>query len=165
MQYGKVSDDADTKWTNLWLRIRPVIEQLTPQAKAIQTPVVLSQAAPNSSPLGTLHLFFPRDFLQVPSNRQLDNISSFQRFCLFVSRLIYTYPWVFKGFITSCNFFKTFSSSHLVFICLLCSFLNAFALCNGIQGTVGCWIPRLGFRIPCTVHVFAVGTCFLDSNR
>ena len=31
---------------------------------------------------------------------------------------------------------------------------DAFAQCKGIQGTVGFLIPRLGFRIPCTVHVF-----------
>ena len=62
MQYGKVPDDGDTKWTNVWLRIRPVIRQLTLQAKAVQTPEELCQAAPNPSPLGTLHLFFPPPF-------------------------------------------------------------------------------------------------------
>ena len=31
---------------------------------------------------------------------------------------------------------------------------DAFAPCKGPQGTVGFWIPHLGFRIPCTVHVF-----------
>ena len=31
---------------------------------------------------------------------------------------------------------------------------DAFAPSEGIQGTVGFWISRLGFRIPCTVHLF-----------
>ena len=38
---------GDTKWTKVWLRIWPVIGQLTLQAKAIQTPEELCQAAPN----------------------------------------------------------------------------------------------------------------------
>ena len=42
---------------------------------------------------------------------------------------------------------------------------DAFTPFEGVQGTVGFWIPRLGFRIPCTVHVFVDGTCYLDSNR
>ena len=36
-----------------------LIRQLTLQAKAIQTPEELCQAAPNPSPLVTTHLFFP----------------------------------------------------------------------------------------------------------
>ena len=55
----------ETKWTNVLLRIRTVIGQLTLQAKALQTPEELCQAAPNPSPLGTLHLLFPGDFSQI----------------------------------------------------------------------------------------------------
>ena len=36
-----------------------LIRQLTLQAKAVQTPEELCQAAPNPFLLGTLHLFFP----------------------------------------------------------------------------------------------------------
>ena len=36
-----------------------LIRQLTQQAKAVQTPEELCQAAPNPLLLGTLHLFFP----------------------------------------------------------------------------------------------------------
>ena len=60
VQLGKVPDDADTKGTNVWLRIRQIALQL--QAKAIQKPEELCQAATNPSPLGTLRLFFPGDF-------------------------------------------------------------------------------------------------------
>ena len=72
IQYGKVPDDADTKWTNVWLRIRPVIRQLTLQAKPVQTPEELCQAAPNPSPLGTLHLSFPIACLGFYRNIRID---------------------------------------------------------------------------------------------
>ena len=72
MQYGMVPDDADTKWTNVWLRIRPVMRQLTLQAKAVQAPDELCQAAPNPSPLGTLHLFFPIACLGFFQNIRID---------------------------------------------------------------------------------------------
>ena len=53
-------------------RIRPVIGQLTLQAKAIQTPEELCQAAPNPSPLGTLYLFFPIACLGFCGNIRID---------------------------------------------------------------------------------------------
>ena len=63
MHYGMVSDDADTKWTNVWLRIRPVMRQLTLQAKAVQAPDELCQA---------LHLFFPIACLGFFQNIRID---------------------------------------------------------------------------------------------
>ena len=57
MQYMESFPIFDTKWTKVWLRIRPVIGQLTLQAKAIQTLEELCQAAPNPSPPWILYIF------------------------------------------------------------------------------------------------------------
>ena len=61
-----------------------------------------------------------------------------------------------------CFFFFHFLFAKFFFFCMGC---DAFTPFEGVQGTVGFWIPRLGFRIPCTIHVFVDGTCYLDSNR
>ena len=49
MQYVEICENAETKRNNVLLRIRTIIGQLTLQAKAIQTPEELCQAAPNPS--------------------------------------------------------------------------------------------------------------------
>ena len=61
-----------------------------------------------------------------------------------------------------CFFFLPFSLCKVNFVCMVS---DAFTPFEGVQGTVGFWMPRLGFRIPCTVHVFVDGTCYLDSSR
>ena len=127
---------------------------------------------------------------------------TFQGFCLFVSRPIFSYPYVSKShLVVICllyNWSTTYDNDYLyrgkdlnvgtivhlkwavcqislfvffffhflfakfIFFCMGC---DAFTPFEGVQGSVGFWIPRLGFRIPCTVHVFVDGTCHLDSNR
>ena len=49
-----------------------LIRQLTLQAKAVQRPEELCQAARNPSPLGTVHLFFPIACLAFYRNLRID---------------------------------------------------------------------------------------------
>lgn len=214
VQLGKVPDDADTKWTNVWLRIRPVIGPITLQlqAKAIQKPVELCQAAPNPLPwvlcissfleifavsfwstsLALMTKDFRRrriNFWELHLPIQLQRTSPLLIFvveaCSFslasshlvIIRLLYswsttTLPIIFhikKGFkLPLCIKWAVCQISLFFFssISFLCGG-PAGCLCprKGVQGTVGFRISRLGFRIPCTVHVFVDGTCHLDSNR
>ena len=59
MHYGKLSEYPIRSEPKSSYGFDRVSGQLTLQAKAIQTLEELCQAAPNPSPLGTLHLFFP----------------------------------------------------------------------------------------------------------
>ena len=218
MQYVKRLWKDETKWTNVLLRIRTVIWQLTLQAKAIQTPEELCQAAPSPSPLGTLHLLFPGDFSQLlHPHRQhshwwrgatvlRDNelippvdtsayssifnlqapisflLLTFQRSCLHSVPFIATpespralvlyavflqnFLWSFSNYLISVQLINNYTLSNFSYhprriqiwerVCIF-SFGGLVRClrpkCNGIQGTVGFWISRLWFRIPCTFHV------------
>ena len=59
-----------------------------------------------------------------------------------------------EPFVISVCFVSSISFLQIFFFCMRDRH-DAFAPCEGIQCTVGFWIPRLGFRIPNTVHVFS----------
>ena len=64
-----------------------------------------------------------------------------------------------EPFVKSVCFVSSISSLQSFFFCTEDRH-DAFTTCEEIQGTVGFRIPRLGFRIPYTVHVFCCWNLF-----